>query len=188
MPLFLENTYKDTAVLKVYRNPSWLYSHMTLVCRIVGPAVMVAMWALAISAFISLYAATGVYLLFIAILLIFHEFSWLFNKISYLRQDNVVGTCWRMFFWFDSWKRSIEYLFWGIIAFVIGGFTTWQLFVGGALLMLLSVFYFLKAIRFTKIEPIQAIGDIPVNPPPPYGAATAPTVPQIQWGDQYGKY
>lgn len=38
---FVENNFGDVAVLKVYRTPSWLYSHMTLICRILGPAVMV---------------------------------------------------------------------------------------------------------------------------------------------------
>ena len=64
MPWFITNTYgDDVAVLKEYRHPNWLYTNITLINHVLGPLVMVAMWALAVTAFGLIYPASGVYLL-----------------------------------------------------------------------------------------------------------------------------
>lgn len=193
MTIFLENTFGDTAVLKTYRNPAWIYSHITIACRLLGPLVMVAMWALAVTAFTLIHATSGIYLLFIAILLIFQEFSWLFGRIQALKRDNCMGSCWRSFVWFDSWKRSLEYFIFAVVAFVIGGFSTWPLFVGGGLLLLLAIVYLLKARRFTKIEPLKSAtleslpGTNPFTGGLPNNSYTSPRS-DIEWGSPASKY
>ncbi|OQV11938.1 hypothetical protein BV898_13814 [Hypsibius exemplaris] len=185
MPWFVSNKFGDQAVLKEYRNPAWLYTHITIFCRVVGPLVMVGMWALAIAAFTGFYPVSGIYLLFLAVLLIFQEFGWLFNKFSFLKNDNCVGMCWRGFVWFEDWKRAFEYFILAVIGFVIGGFSSWPLFVGGGLILVLSIFYWLKAIRFTKIEllklPETNAGGFTGNTP-------APTAPAMEWGTPGSKY
>lgn len=183
--MFVVNTYGDVAVLKEYRNPSWFYSHVTVYCRVLGPLVMVAMWALTIAAFVSvIYPVSGIYLLFLSILLIFQEFAWLFNKFSFLKRDNWTGKCWRGFVWFEDWKRALEYFVLTIVAFIIGGFSSWPLFVGGGVLLLLSIFYFLKAIRFTKIEPLVSPG----SGVPDAGFTGMATAPPQEWGTPGSKY
>jgi len=187
MGWFVTNTYGDMAVIKEYRTPTWFYSHVTLFCRVLGPLVMVAMWALTVTAFTLVHPFSGIWLLFLAILLIFQEFAWLFGRMSFLKHDNCIGTCWRGFVWFEDWKRALEYLIMAIISFIIGGFSSWPLFLGGALILLLGVFYLLKAIRFTKIELLSQ----PVAGSGLTGPATAPPVwgsPNQEWGTPGSKY
>jgi len=189
MPLVVRNNFEPgIPVLKEYRHPVWLYSHMTVYSHVLGPAIMVGIWAIAIAAFASIAPNAGIYLLFIGILMVFHEFSWLFSKLDCLNGQDWKGSCWRGFKWMDDWKRSLEYMFLGIIASVIAGLNfigNWQLWVGGSLIIVASIMYFLKAIRYTKIEQLR-LPDIDKTPTFT-GNASAPQQEPV-WGTPGSKY
>jgi len=188
MPLFVRNNFgPGVPVLKEYRNPVWLYSHMTVFSHVLGPLIMVGVLAICGAAFSSLAPTSGIYLLFVGILMIFHEFSWLFSKLACLQTDDWKGSCWRGFKWMDDWKRSLEYLFLGIIAFVIAGinfFGGWALWVGGSLILVASIMYFLKAIRYTRIEELR----LPDADKTPNFTGQASAPPQQEWGTPGSRY